>query len=184
RVPQLSEARGIADLAFVRGDAAGAGGLGGYAAGRVDRNGVAGPVDERVAAARRIDAAEVEPLDIAALVLRHAGKPRRYRLGQAEVGAGAQSDAVAAALDGLDVAGVAAGRPLREQSHCAADRVATRQRALRSAQHFDPLEVEQVEDRSRQRGIIDVVDIEADARLDRGIEVELAHPADVGAERR
>src|SRR5690606_472228 len=114
--PQLPADRDIADLAFVRRDAVGAGGIGGYAAGRVDRNGVAGPVDERVAAARRIDAAEVEPLDIAALALRHAGKPRRYRLGQAEVGAGAQIDAVAAAIDGLDVAGVAAGRPLREQS--------------------------------------------------------------------
>ena len=54
---------------------------------------------------------------------------------------------------------------------------------MRAAQDLDAVEVEQVEDRAGQRGEVDVVDIEADARLERRIEVELADAADRGAER-
>ena len=44
--------------------------------------------------------------------------------------------------------------------------VLAEQRALRSAQHFDPLDVEEVERRRRRPRVEDAVDVEADARLD------------------
>ena len=71
---------------------------------------------------------------------------------------------------------------LREQLDGAADGVAARQRALRTAQDFDALEVEQVEQRAGQRGQVDVVDVQADARFQREVEVGLADAADVGDE--
>src|SRR5690606_3685470 len=52
----------------------------------------------------------------------------------------------------------------RDVAHGAADRVAAVQRALRAAQHFDALNVENVEHRRLRTGNVDVVDIEANAR--------------------
>jgi hypothetical protein len=90
---------------------------------------------------------------------------------------------VAAAIGRRDIARAVAGRLLGIELDRAADRVAAGQRTLRPTQHLDPIEIEQVEDRSGQRGIIDIVDIEADARLQRRIEVILADAADAGDQR-
>ena len=43
--------------------------------------------------------------------------------------------------------------------------VLAEQRALRSAQHFDALDVGEVERRGRRTAVIDLIDVEADARL-------------------
>ena len=71
---------------------------------------------------------------------------------------------------------------LREQLDGAADGVASRQRALRAAQDFDAIEIEQIEQRAGQRGQVDVVDVQADARFQREVEIGLADAADVGDE--
>ena len=55
---------------------------------------------------------------------------------------------------------------------------------MRTPQDFDALQIEQIEQRSRQRGQVDVVDIQADTRLQREIEVGLADAPDVGDEAR
>ena len=60
----------------------------------------------------------------------------------------------------------------------AADRVAAVERALRPAQHLDPLDVEDVEHRRLRARDIDVVDIEADAGLEAPERVLLADAAD------
>ncbi len=72
----------------------------------------------------------------------------------------------------------------RELLHRAADRVLAGERALRAAQDFDAVEVEQVEQRGGQRRVVDVVDIESDAGSKRRVEVELADAADARAHRR
>jgi hypothetical protein len=47
----------------------------------------------------------------------------------------------------------------------ACERVAPEQRALRPAQHFDVVDIEQVEVRAEQHRVIDIVDVEGDRRL-------------------
>ena len=116
-------------------------------------------------AAGRIDAAEIELVDIAVLVLEHARDAREQVVGQLEVDAGAQADAVAAAVGGFDEAVARARRLLGEHLDRAAFGVAARQRALRAAQDLDAVEVEQVEHRAGQLRIVDVVDVDADAGL-------------------
>src|SRR5690606_25607146 len=44
-------------------------------------------------------------------------------------------------------------------------------------QDFDAVEVEEIEDRSRQRRVVDVVDVETDTRLEGRIEIGLADSA-------
>jgi hypothetical protein len=66
----------------------------------------------------------------------------------------------------------------------AADRVAAVERALRAAQHLDPLDVVDFEHRRLGSVQVDVVEIEADARLEAGDRVLLADAADEGGERR
>src|SRR5690606_39927822 len=66
----------------------------------------------------------------------------------------------------------------------AALRVHAGQRALRTAQDLDALEIEQVESRCRHRAEIDVVDINADARLDGRALIRLTDAADERAHRR
>src|SRR5204863_4363304 len=71
----------------------------------------------------------------------------------------------------------------REQLERAADRVASSESALRAAQNFDAVEVEEIEQVAGDRRVVDVVDIDADARLDGGVEVRLPDAADVRDER-
>jgi hypothetical protein len=87
----------------------------------------------------------------------------------ADVGAGAEARLV----------GETAGDVLDR----AADRVAAVERALRPAQHLDPLDVVNVE-HGRLRAVEeDVVEIEADARLEAGDRILLADAADEGGQR-
>jgi hypothetical protein len=65
----------------------------------------------------------------------------------------------------------------------AADGVLAVQRALRAAQHFDPLHVEHVQQRTLRAGDVDVVQIDADAGVDAPERIGLAHAADVGSDR-
>ncbi len=134
-------------------------------------------------AARRVDAGEVHPVDIAVLLLRHAGDAREERIGDLEIQAGAQIDPVTAAIGDFGIAARPFGL-LRIELDRAADRVAAGERALRAAQDLDAVEIEQIEHRSGQGRIIDVVDIEADPRLQRRAGIILADAADIGAERR
>ena len=65
----------------------------------------------------------------------------------------------------------------------AADRVAAVKRALRPAQHLDPLDVVNVE-HGRLRAIkVDVVKIDADAAFEAGDRILLADAADKGGQR-
>src|SRR5262249_1479363 len=72
---------------------------------------------------------------------------------------------------------------LRHETDRAALGVTTLEGTLRSAQHFDALDVKQVEIRTRQAWIVDIIDVQTDARLEGGIEVSLAEAADVGGDR-
>ena len=65
-----------------------------------------------------------------------------------------------------------------------ADRVAPIERALRPAKHLDALHIVNVEQRSLRAIEIDVVDIDADARLETGHRILLADAANEGGERR
>ena len=57
------------------------------------------------------------------------------------------------------------GRCRRGDGHRARGCVLAIERALRTAQHFDPLNIDQIEGRRGRTGIIDLVNIEASARL-------------------
>ena len=97
------------------------------------------------------------------------------------------ADQVAAAIARLDEAAAIGIGAAGDQADRAADRIAALERALRAAQDLDPLEIEQVEIGAGQRGIIDVVDIHADAGLIGRVKSTWPTPrieaADRGAER-
>src|SRR5690606_5394691 len=83
----------------------------------------------------------------------------------------------AAAGGGLDVAAVVSARLLRDQAQRPAYRVAAEQGPLRAAQDLDALEVEDIENRTVGRGVVDIIDIEPDPRLEGGQEVDLPEAA-------
>src|SRR6185369_1795945 len=87
------------------------------------------------------------------------------------------------AIRGLQRAGVGSGGLFRIELHSAADGIAARQGALRAAQDLDAVEVEQVEDGAGQRGVVDIVHVDAHARFQCGVEVELADTAYGSAQR-
>ena len=68
--------------------------------------------------------------------------------------------------------------------HGTADRVATVKRALRPAQHLDPLNVVDIKYRGLRTVEIDVVEIDADACLEPGNRILLADAANEGRQRR
>ena len=76
------------------------------------------------------------------------------------------------------------GQALGDILHRAADGVATVERALRTAQHLDALDVVDVEDGGLRTVEVDVVEIDADALLEAGDRILLPDAADEGAERR
>ena len=98
--------------------------------------------------------------------------------------AGAQLHPVVAAIGQLDEAVVVAIGPARVEPDGAADRILAGERALRPAQDLDPVEVDQLDHRAVHRREIDVVDIDADAGLEREGGVALADAADIGRDRR
>ena len=183
---QLAAQAHVVDLAFVGDDAVAVRRQpGGNPVDRVDRRARIdrGVARQRGRTADRIDAAEVHPLDVTVLLLGDAGHARVEALGNVEVEAAAEVDPVAAAVGGRDAARIVAFGALRIELHRPADRVAPGERPLRAAQDLDPLEIEQVEDRAGERGVVDVIHIEPDAGLERRVEVVLADAADVGDER-
>ena len=119
----------------------------------------------------------VTTLDVAALTLADTGDAHEQRVGHRKVGAGAQINAIARTIGTGHIATVTGGL-LGVQLDRTTDRVLAGQSALRAAQNFDTLEVQQVHDRAGQRGVINVIDIDADAGLECGVEVELTDTAD------
>src|SRR5690606_4728009 len=61
----------------------------------------------------------------------------------------------------------------------AADRVLAVERALRAAQNFDALDVEQVHLRAANTRVVDAIDVEADRGVERLQRVRLTNAADV-----
>ena len=170
-IAQLAAHRLIVDLAIASDDAVAAGFRLHAADRRIQRG------------ARRIDAAEIEPLDVTFLLLGDAGQTHEQVGRKLEVGARPQVHPVAAAISAGDITAAVAGRLLGIELDRAADRILAGESALRTAQHLHPVEVEQVEDGAGEGRVIDVVHIEADARLERRIEIVLPDTADRRGER-
>ena len=109
----------------------------------------------------------VEPLEIAFAVPRNGGNAREQLVGNdSQVGGALGINAAEGTGSDFDIAMAVAGRCLGEHLHRAADGVLARERALRPAQDFDTVEIEQVEQRAEGDASIDIVDVEADAWVD------------------
>ncbi len=132
-----------------------------------------------------IGAGVVQPRDVAVIVIGDRGQAHEQLVrNQGEVDAAARLQTIEAAVGALQIAAAVAGGLLGVQLDRAADGVLAGQGALRTAENLHPVQVQEVEDRSGQRGIVDVVHVETDARLQRRVEVVLADAADRGAQRR
>ncbi len=70
------------------------------------------------------------------------------------------------------------------ESNGATEAVLAEQRSLRTAQHFDALEVEQVDGGAGEGALVDVVDVDADARIRREDVVARLHAAHADERRR
>src|SRR5690606_3670098 len=133
----------------------------------------------------RIHARVVVRRDVTVAIARDAGYTGENFLGHhREVGARLQITPAEAAARSLDVPAFGPrARLARVQLDRAALRVHAGQRTLRAAQDFDALEIEQVERRSGDRAEVDVVDVDADARLDGRALIRLTDAADERAHR-
>src|SRR5690606_15526394 len=126
------------------------------------------------------DALVVEPVDVAVDIAAHAGEAQVKLVGdQRDVGRGLEAEPVERAGGELDLSVGIVVRLAAEPLDRAADRVLARQRALRAAQDLDPVEVDEVERGTERDAVVDVVDVDADARFVRELEVVLADAADV-----
>ncbi len=94
----------------------------------------------------------------------------------------AQLHLVVGAVGGKQAGVELIARPAGDEAQGAADRVLAVERALRAAQHLDPLQVEQVELGASDAAVIDAVDIDADRRVEGLQRVRLTDAAneDVG----
>ena len=118
-----------------------------------------------------------------------AGEPRQ-RAADADDLVGAQCDRAGNHSVGLVVAAVSGARrkvghvvkPLGHVLDRAADSVAAVQRALRPAQHFDPLNIVDIEHRGLRPVEIDIVEIDPDTLFEARNRVLLADPADERAQ--
>src|SRR5205823_14462527 len=70
--------------------------------------------------------------------------------------------------------------PTRRSSDLATDGATAKQRALRPAQDFHTVHVHEVHLRAHGEGLIDVVHVDADTRLEGKVEVVLPDTADEG----
>ena len=84
----------------------------------------------------------------------------------------------------LDGARVVTLRLLGDQADGAAEAVLAEQRALRTAQHLDALEVEQVHGGAGERAVVHIVDVDADARIRRVDELRRDDTAHADGRRR
>src|SRR5690606_22447802 len=100
-------------------------------------------------------------------------------LDERQVVAPLELEAIEVAVRGLDESAPAAGGLLRNHADRTAEAVLAEERALRAAQHLDALDVHQVEGRTEERAVVDVVDVYADARLEREQQVLLSHAPDL-----
>ncbi|MNE43756.1 hypothetical protein D3C80_1379480 [compost metagenome] len=119
----------------------------------------------------------------AVAVAQIAGDSRRDSelLVEGQFGRGDDIALVEAAVGGADLAlGLIGVDTLGDVFDRAADGVAAVKRALRPAQDFDALDVEDVQNRRLRTGDIDIIHIEADARLEAPQRVLLADAADEG----
>ncbi len=132
-------------------------------------------------AARAVHADIVEDVHVAVGVLARERGVEEQLVGHDHAVPGrADVHAVEAAVAGFDVAGVGAGGLLGDQAHSAADGVLAEQRALRAPNDFDAVEVQQVEDRALWAAVVDTVDIDRHAGLERQDVVAQAHAPDEG----
>src|SRR5690606_27981087 len=130
-------------------------------------------------------AAVVEPLHVAVARSAHSRDAGIELVrNDREVAAAPDFDPVQRAVGQRDRAAAILARLSRIELDRAADRVTAGQRALRTAQHLDAIEVEQIEQRARQRRVVDVVDVDTDARLERVVEVRLTDAANESDHRR
>src|SRR6185312_14252411 len=106
--------------------------------------------------------------------------PEEDVFGESHIATGANIRTVEASVGGLDRSGIFAFRFLRVELDRAADRVLSGQRALRTAEHLNAVEIEQVQYRSGQRRVVDIIDIQPNAGLEGVIEIALTYAADEG----
>ncbi len=91
---------------------------------------------------------------------------------------------VVAAVRGARIGGELIGQVGGDIFDRAADRVAAVKRALRTAQYFDLADIVNIEDRGLRAGIVNVVDVNADARLGSPGRILLADASDIGGQGR
>ena len=158
---------------------------------------VAGQTEEQVLGRGPFDA-QTTRRDVLVVVLRARGQVRAVAVariagdraadaqgvGQGRRARGDQVDLIIAAIGALQRQLRVLTQALGDVLDRAADGVAAVESALRSPQDLQPLDVEDVQDRALRTGHIDVVDIEADARLEAPQRVLLADAADEAGQSR
>ncbi|MNQ44173.1 hypothetical protein D3C85_579200 [compost metagenome] len=152
---------------------------------------VARQTEEEVVGRRPFDT-QTTRRDVLVVVLRARGQVRAVAVariagngaadaqgvGQGRRARGDQIDLIIAAISALQRQLRVLTQALGHVLDRAADGVAAIEGALRPAQDFQPLDVEDVQDRALRTGHINVVDIEADPRLEAPQRVLLADAAD------
>ena len=117
-------------------------------------------------------------------MLRGEGETREQVIGDRGFERAAHVDPVIFAVSTFDEGGAIAGRFPGDQANDAASGVAAKQRALRTAQNFDVVEIQQIHDRAGRPTERNVIDIDRYTRLVDRLEVAEANAADAGRERR
>src|SRR5690606_17631212 len=130
-------------------------------------------------------AGEIEISPVAFFSLRDADDAREQPiLDEREIPDAFDVEPIETAVTQLDATGVLALGLAGDQPNGAADAVLSEQRALRSAQHLQALEIDQLHVRAGQRAVIDVVDVDRDRRLERVREIVLDDAAQADRARR
>ena len=129
--------------------------------------------------ARAVYALVVQDVEVAVLLLRRRRNPNHQLVvDDREIVRAAHVHAVALAGLKLDEPFARTLRLFGDDAHRAPERVLAEQRALRTAQHLHALDVEQIEDRALGTAVIDVVDVDRHAGLERQRVVAQADAAD------
>ncbi len=127
-----------------------------------------------------MEAAVIEALHVARLPFGETGNAEEELVrNDCEVVRATDSQVIAAAIARFQISSAGAIGLLGVQLDGAADGILARQGALRAPQDLDPVEVDQVKGRAEQRRVVDVVDVHADAGLQRIAGVSLANATDV-----
>jgi hypothetical protein len=122
---------------------------------------------------------------VAVLLVRDAGNAHEQIVAdQRHIGHRLHIDQITLPVADLDRAGLIALRFGRVDLDRAALGIRPRQRSLRTAQDLDALQVQQGKIRTREAGVVDVVNVDADTRREGGIEVALPDAADRGGHAR